>query len=282
MKLSLITDECTHDPFTAFELGRKWGIEDYEIRYAYRWRVPEGPGWASDLVAAAVKAYGVKVSAISPGLFKPVMRADGSKVPVSIDAPAEIRRHIDELLPRFLDFGARLNAHRMIVFALPKPAQAPGAIPAVVIDSLGEAAQKAADASVTLLLENGQGSWADTGAASRAIVEAVGSPALRLTWDPANVVHGGFAEDPVKEGYPLVREFIGNVHVKDAVCRAGKGQWVMLGEGQVDWRGQIAALRADGYDGYLTLEPHLQYESPVGLVGKTETFVAKVRGLMGG
>jgi sugar phosphate isomerase/epimerase len=282
MKLSLITDECTHDPFTAFELGRKWGIEDYEIRYAYRWRVPEGPGWASDLVVAAVKAYGVKVSAISPGLFKPVMRVDGSKVPISTEEPAEIRRHIDELLPRFLDFGARLGTRRMIVFALPKPAQAAGAIPAVVMDSLGEAAEKAAKASVVLLLENGQGSWADTGAASRAIVEAVGSPALRLTWDPANVVHGGFAEDPVGEGYPLVRPYVGNVHVKDAVCRAGKGQWVMLGEGQVDWRRQIAALRADGYEGYLTLEPHLQYESPVGLVGKTEAFLAGVRRLIGG
>jgi sugar phosphate isomerase/epimerase len=151
----------------------------------------------------------------------------------------------------------------------------------VVIDSLAEAASKAASAGVTLLVENGQGSWADTGAASCAILDAVHSPALRMTWDPANVTYGGFAEDPVGEGYPRVRPYVRNVHVKDAVCAAGKGKWVALGEGRVDWKAQITALRADGYDGFLTAEPHLQYESPVGLVGKTETFLANLRALAG-
>ncbi len=281
MRISLITDECTHDPFTAFELGRGWGIECFEIRYAYRWRVPEGPAWAGDLVAAAAKAYGVTISAISPGLFKPVMRTDGSKIPLSLDTPTEIRRHLDELLPRFMEFAGRLNTRRIVVFALPKQAGATGAAPAVVIESLAEAAEKAARAGFTLLMENGAGSWADTGAASRAIVEAVGSEALRLTWDPANVVHGGFAEDPVREGYPLVGPYVGNVHVKDAICQGGKGQWVMLGDGRLDWAGQIAALRADGYEGFLTVEPHLQYESPAGLVAKTETFLGKLRRLTG-
>lgn len=280
MKISLITDECTHDPFTAFELGKKWGVEHYEIRYAYRWRLPEGPGWASDLVASAAKAYGVTVTAVSPGLFKPVMRMDGSKVPLSTDTPAEIRRHLDELLPRFFDFASRLNTRNVIVFALPKPAGATGTIPTAVIDSLAEAARKAAAGGFTLLLENGQGSWAETGASSRAIVEAVGSPALRVTWDPANVTYGGLAENPVTEGYPLVRSYVGNVHVKDALCQAGKGQWVMMGEGRVDWEGQIAALRADNYQGFLTVEPHLQYESPVGLVAKIETFLSRLRQLL--
>ncbi|MEN6582906.1 MAG: TIM barrel protein, partial [Armatimonadota bacterium] len=185
MRISLITDECTHDPFTALELGKRWGINHFEIRYAHRWRVPEGPAWAADQVAAAVKAYGVTVTAISPGLFKPVMRTDGSKIPLTTETPAEIRRHLDELLPRFFDFAARLGTRNITVFALPKPAEAGGAPPAVVIDSLAEAAGKAASAGFTLLLENGQGSWADTGAASRAILEKVHSPALRMTWDPA-------------------------------------------------------------------------------------------------
>lgn len=281
MKISLITDECTHDPFTAIELGKRWGIDHYEIRYAHRWRVPEGPAWAADQVAAAVKAYGVTVTAISPGLFKPVMRTDGSKIPLSTETAAEIRRHLDELLPRFFDFAGRLATRNITVFALPKPAGAGDGPPSIVIDSLAEAAGKAATAGFTLLLENGQGSWADTGAASRAILDAVNSPALRMTWDPANVVHGGFAEDPVREGYPLIKPYVANVHVKDAVCQAGKGKWVMLGQGRVDWNAQIAALRADGYEGFLTAEPHLQYESPVGLIGKTETFLTSLRALAG-
>jgi len=279
--IALITDECSHDPFTAIELGKRWGIEHYEIRYAYRWRVPNGPPFTADLVAGAVKAYGVTVSAISPGLFKPVMKFDGSQTPINTDTRDEIDRHIDELLPRYFDFADRLGTRNVIVFALPRAKNASGdAPPAIVIDSLARAARKAADAGFQLLLENGGGSWADSGHATKAVLDAVGSAALRLTWDPANVVQAGLSEDPVAEGYPAIRSYVGNVHVKDAVYADGKGLWTMLGDGKLDWQEQFAELRRDGYEGMLTIEPHLQYQSPVELVAKTELFVSKLRAIL--
>jgi sugar phosphate isomerase/epimerase len=280
MQIALITDEYTHDPFTAFELGRRWGVEHYEIRYAYRWRVPAGPPWGSDLVAAAVKAYDVTVTAVSPGLFKPVMRTDGTKIPLTTDTPDEIRRHLDDLLPRIIEFADTLGTKSIVGFALPKAPDATGPAPSIVIDSIGEAAEQVGQAGMRLLIENGAGSWADTGAASRAILEAVGSDALQMNWDPANVTHGGFAEDPLAEGFPLVQPYLAGVHVKDAVCENGKGRWVMLGDGRIDWQTQVATLRSAGYDGFLTVEPHLQYESPVGLVNKTEIFLQRLRTLL--
>ena len=35
-----------------------------------------------------------------------------------------------------------------------------------------------------------------------------------------------------------------------------KPMWGPLGTRSVDWKGQIAALRADGYRGWLSLETH--------------------------
>jgi len=279
--IALITDECSHDPFTAIELGKRWGIEHYEIRYAYRWRVPNGPPFTADLVAAAVKAYDVTVSAISPGLFKPVMQLDGSQTPINTDTRDEIDRHIDELLPRYFDFADRLGTRNIIVFALPRAKDAVGdAPPSIVIDSLARAAQKAAQAGFQLLLENGGGSWADSGHATKAVLDAVGSASLRLTWDPANVVQAGLPEDPVAEGYPAISSYVGNVHVKDAVYADGKGLWTMLGDGTLDWQRQFAELRRDGYEGMLTIEPHLQYQSPVDLVAQTELFVSRLRAIL--
>ncbi len=146
MTISLIPDEYSHDPFTALELGTKWGITHYEIRYAYRWRLPMAPAWACDLTANAVKAYGATVTAISPGLFKPVMQTDGSKIPISMDTPDEIRRHLEDLLPRCFAFAERLGTRKITIFALPKP---PGTadtepIPTLVIDTLAKAAEQAA------------------------------------------------------------------------------------------------------------------------------------------
>ena len=283
MRICLIPDEYTNDPATAFELGRRWGVDHYEIRYAYRWRVPVGPAWAADRVAAAVSSYGVTVNGIAPGLFKPTMQTDGSKVPISTETPGEVRRHLDELLGAFFAFAERLGATNITVFALPRGDAPLGAeMPQVVIDSLGEAASKAAAAGVQLLLENGTGSWAASAAETGAILRAVNSPALRCTWDPANVVHAASGEDPVTDGYPLVKDFVANVHVKDLEMVEGKGQWCVLGDGLVDWPAQLAVLAADGYTGPLTLEPHLQYRAGMStnLVEKVETCLARLRKML--
>jgi sugar phosphate isomerase/epimerase len=278
MKIALIPDEYTQDPFTAFELGTKWGYENYEIRQVYRWRVPVCPQWVNDKTVAAVKAYGVKVTGISPGLFKPVMKTDGSKIPISVDTPVEIRRQIDEMLPQCFELANRLGTKNITVFALTKAA-AGTTPPAIVVESLAEAAGKAAAAGFQLLLENGGGSWADSGKASKAIIDAVNSEALRLTWDAANVANAQLPEDPVKEGYALVKSVVRNVHVKDTKVVDGKSHWVMLGDGVVDWPAQIKRLKADKYGGFLTLEPHLQYETEKGLVGMMETYLARAKTL---
>jgi len=283
MQICLIPDEYTNDPATAFELGRRWGVEHYEIRYAYRWRVPVGPAWAADRVVAAVRDYGVSVTGISPGLFKPTMRTDGSMEPVSADKPEQVRRHLEELLPEFFAFAERLGTCNITVFALPKPPDARDPHPPqIVIDALGQAARQAEAAGFQLLLENGGGSWADSGRAAAGILEAVGSQALRLTWDPANVAYAGLDEDPVEEGYPAVRKFIANVHVKDVAVIDGSSVWEMLGDGMVDWPQQLRLLGADGYDGPVTAEPHLQYRpgANLNLVQRMEQFHVRLKEML--
>jgi sugar phosphate isomerase/epimerase len=46
------------------------------------------------------------------------------------------------------------------------------------------------------------------------------------------------------------------VHVKDCRLRDHTPEWGPVGTCAIDWRGQIAALLADGYGGYLSLETH--------------------------
>jgi sugar phosphate isomerase/epimerase len=71
-------------------------------------------------------------------------------------------------------------------------------------------------------------------------------------------------ESPFPMGYEAVKDFVTHVHVKDAAVRPGaaKPEWTVVGEGQIDYKGQIAALRAAGYSGYLSLETH--YSGPGG------------------
>jgi sugar phosphate isomerase/epimerase len=47
-----------------------------------------------------------------------------------------------------------------------------------------------------------------------------------------------------------------HVHAKDCRMEGHRPVWGPLGEQDVDWKGQIRALKEDGYKGYISLETH--------------------------
>jgi sugar phosphate isomerase/epimerase len=64
-------------------------------------------------------------------------------------------------------------------------------------------------------------------------------------------------ELPFPDGYRRIPpDLIAHVHAKDCRMENGAPAWLPLGEGVVDWNGQFAALAADGYRGWISLETH--------------------------
>jgi sugar phosphate isomerase/epimerase len=83
----------------------------------------------------------------------------------------------------------------------------------------------------------------------------VPSSNVQLVWDPANMLVA--CEEPFPGGYQILpKQRIAHVHAKDCRMQGGKHEWGPLGTRQVDWKGQIAALLADGYAGAVSLETH--------------------------
>ena len=78
-----------------------------------------------------------------------------------------------------------------------------------------------------------------------------------MVWDPANALVAG--ETPFPEGYEKIAPGrIVHVHAKDCHVTNHKPAFCAVGEGAVDWRGQIDALVSDGYQGWVSLETHWQ------------------------
>ena len=75
-------------------------------------------------------------------------------------------------------------------------------------------------------------------------------------YDPGNDVFDPLGERPFPEGYAAIRPYLGHVHIKDAVLSEGVPLCVKPGTGLVDYKGILDALDQDGYDGWLSLEPH--------------------------
>ena len=61
---------------------------------------------------------------------------------------------------------------------------------------------------------------------------------------------------PYSEALPALSPWLHYVHVKDKESQ--KGKVVVAGEGGAEWRELLGALKHQGYDGFFSLEPHLQ------------------------
>ena len=116
-------------------------------------------------------------------------------------------------------------------------------------------ADQAAARGVIIGLENEHACNVGTGAEAARFLSTIEHPALQLIWDPANASILG--ETPFPDGYDsLPANRIGHVHAKDCFVKDHKPVWGAVGEMGIDWRGQIDALRRDGYRGWISLETH--------------------------
>ncbi|MFD1146202.1 sugar phosphate isomerase/epimerase family protein [Saccharothrix hoggarensis] len=138
-------------------------------------------------------------------------------------------------------------------------------------------AERAGTAGVVLLHENCSG-WAGT-SAERALelLAAVDNPALRLLFDTGNGVAHGY------DGHAMLREVVSHVehvHVKDAVG----DRFVPPGAGHARVADCVELLRAHGYRGAWSLEPHvslLPHESGALAPDAAAAFVAAGRAMAG-
>ena len=142
---------------------------------------------------------------------------------------------------------------RVFSFFIPE-GEEPGHYREEVIGRMGILAGEAEDSGITLLHENEKGIYGDVPRRCVEILAGVGSQALRATWDAANFVQCGVGH-PHEEGYESLRPYIEYLHVKDAL--SGSGKVVPAGEGDGQLPETLSALRASGFEGFFSLEPHL-------------------------
>jgi sugar phosphate isomerase/epimerase len=141
---------------------------------------------------------------------------------------------------------------RVFSFFIPED-QKPALYRNEVLERMGVLAGEAEDSGVTLLHENEKEIYGDIPSRCLDLLAGVGSPALRAAWDAANFVQCGVR--PYREGYASLRPYVEYVHVKDAL--SGSDRVVPAGEGDGQLPETLSALRASGFNGFFSLEPHL-------------------------
>jgi len=160
-----------------------------------------------------------------------------------------------ERLDRALELADRFDADRVRVFSYYIPeGDDPADHRGEVLRRTNAAVDRAERADATLVLENEKDIYGDTPGRVRDLLTTVDSPHLRAVFDPANYLEIGV--QPYPDALLQVVEYVDQVHVKDA--RFGeRGGIEPPGEGDGQIPETLAALHARGFDGPLSLEPHL-------------------------
>jgi sugar phosphate isomerase/epimerase len=261
LPLGIVSDEITTGFRDALRHGLSWGITRYEIRCLVSGRVPEVEPAEWNDVLQAVKQHGVAVTALSPGIFKHDLAHD-----------AELERELTDVLPRTIVMARECGARLIIVFGFKRLPEEPADHHVLAVDYLRRAAEIAGRAGLTIAIENEPGFHCDTGINTRRIIEEVGSASLGANWDPCNAF--GTDEVPFPDGYAAIKPVIVNVHAKDTK-KGSLIQCVPIGEGVIDWDGQMRALMRDRIVPHVTIETHC-----LPLIGQSEKNVLALRRMM--
>ncbi len=236
---------------------KEHGVEALELRTA--WGVNVVDLGADDLERARrlLNAGGIAVSAIA----SPV-----GKAPIDGDFDVELVR-----LRAALEAAKRLETERVRVFSFFIPDGRHSDFRDEVLRRMSAFAKEAAARSLVLVHENESYIYGDDAVHCRDLVESVGSPALRIAFDPANFVQVGVR--PFAEAWPLLSGHLAHFHVKDAVAvdRDGTDPYPAhvpelqlmasvrpAGEGEGQIGQLLCELERQDYRGYLVIEPHLQ------------------------
>jgi sugar phosphate isomerase/epimerase len=255
-RLSALGDEAAGPIALQCAALRELGLSHIEVRQSGgRVLVDAGPEVTAE-AAAAVAAAGLRVSAYASPL---------GKVPVDSDLEEHRRR-----FAAALEVARRLGTDGIRVFTFRMPEGTWGQHRDTVLREMAFCAREAERAGLRLLVENERGIYGDLPERCLDVVQAVGSPALRLLFDPANFIQCGAV--PYPDAWELLRPHVAYVHVKDA--RRADGQVTPAGEGDGRLPEFLRALAASGYDGFLSLEPHLRGED------RMERAVRALRGVL--
>lgn len=126
-----------------------------------------------------------------------------------------------------------------------------------VLHRLKELTRRATSQGVVLLHENEKGIYGDLPERCLDVMKSCSSDMLRCAFDPANFVQCGVK--PCREAFPLLEPYTDYIHIKDALFD-GK-RVVPVGQGDGEVKEMLMSMFSKGYDGFLSIEPHLAQAS---------------------
>jgi len=240
----VISDEVSQDLKLVAKFAKRFNLEAVELRTVWNSPPQKLLDRLSD-IRRILKEYDLKVCAIASPFFK-----------ADIDSEKEYNEHI-KILKNCIELAKSLDTNIIRGFTFWRKGRYEDYID-TILEKFAEPLEIIEKEGVILAIENEPATFVTNGRYLADFLKRVNSKYVKAVWDPGNDIWDPYNEVPYPDGYNYVREYIVHVHVKDGLRKgaSGKPEPCPIGEGDVDYRGQIKALIRDGYSGYISLETH--------------------------
>ena len=222
-------------------------VKDLGMEYIC-FRAADGKGVAEytleevkEVIKPRLDAAGVKVSSLGSPIGK-----------INIDDEEAYAKQLEQL-DTLCQICNELDCKYIRMFSFWMVGKNPDEWKEEVLKKLRGYADIAAKYGVILIHENEKDIYGDIGSRCKVILDELASPNFKAAFDFANFVQCG---ENTEECWEMLKEHVAYIHIKDAV--AGKNENVVCATGDGKIPEILAkAIKEDGYEGFLTLEPHL-------------------------
>ncbi len=269
--ISAFGDEIHPDLDVQLDVLEQLGINSLDLRSVDGTNIIDLADEEIDRIETAMTERGFTVPVIGSPVGKVDVTGGSERSATREKTGRDAGSFADQLsrLDRSIAIATTFDAPYVRVFSYyPPDGDHPEAHRDEITRRMRQLVERAEAAGITLLHENVPGLYGNSPRLLREVVTAIDSPNFRVIFDAANFYKYG--SKPYPEALLQLVEYVECVHIKDALRRPnGAVEMVPLGEGDIEIAAILRALDARGFDGWLSLEPHLSLADPSqGLSGR--------------
>ncbi len=241
-KLSAFADEIDMDLTIQMDVLDQHGIKHIEMRGVNGKGLVEYTLHEVKEIKRQIDARGFKLSAVGSPL---------GKIKITDDFGPQL-----ELFKHTLEVAHIMESPyiRMFSFFIPE-GEDPASYREEVMKRWQAFIDTARGSGLTLLHENEKEIYGDTAERCLDLMESMNSDYFKAIFDPANFVQRQVETYP--HAFELLKDHVIYIHVKDALRE--NGEVVPAGEGDGKVKEIIQELHRDGFEGFLSVEPHLSH-----------------------
>lgn len=239
IEISGFADEIAEDLKTQIEVIKKLGISHIEMRGVNGKPLVEHSLEEVKEVKRQLDENQIKLSSIGSPIGKILITED-------------FEEHF-ELYKKTVEIAKIMETPyiRMFSFFIPE-GEEPEKYKSQVFERLQKFADYARDHQVVLLHENEKEIYGDNAKRCLEIMQEFYGEHFKAVFDFANFVQ---CNQDTREAYQLLKPYISYIYIKDAKAESGIVVPAGYGDGNVEEI--LKSLLEEGYEGFLSLEPHL-------------------------